>query len=112
MAEPRPVKIKFHMTVEMSDGKVDELIVPELDMTILGAGLTCRLLDDLRTEGIVSQTKPTGPKVPGLVLALRGALVEQPDGELYTQRRTEPVAPGSVVAVSEAPEGRRGSGNV
>lgn len=111
MAEqPTPVKVRLHMVAEMSDGTLQELEVPEIDMTRLGSGLTSRLLDDLRTEGIVTQHKPVGPKVPGIVFAIRGALIEQADGALYVQREHQP-EPGqrlrlTDVAESEAPRGR------
>jgi hypothetical protein len=106
MSEKRPIKVKLHVTMEMSDGSIEELIVPELDMTRLGSGLTTRLIKDLRAEGVVVEAKqPVGETVPGMVFAVRGALVEQADGELYTQRRTEDGAPVTVVAGPDGPRG-------
>lgn len=92
MAEqPTPVKVRLHMVAEMSDGTTEELEVPQIDMLRLGSGMTCRLIDDLRTEGVVTISgRLDGPKVPGIVFAVRGALIEQPDGALYTQNVTTP----------------------
>lgn len=87
-----PVKASIHLTIDMSDESTEELIVPELDLTRLGAGLTSRIIKDLLQEGLVVQSTShdlAREKVPGLVLAIRGALVRQPDGSLFTQRRTD-----------------------
>lgn len=113
MMDAKPVKVRLHMTATMDDGSTEELIVPELDMTGLGSGLTSRLIKDLRVEGVaVPVATPPGPEVPGLVFAIRGALVEQPDGELYTQRRTDPIADVTDVAGPDGPETRINLGSV
>lgn len=108
MPEPTPVNVRLHMMVEMSDGTTEELEVPQIDMLRLGSGLTCRLINDLRTEGVVvPSSRLDGPKVSGIVLAVRGALVKQSDGSLYTQKKHVPGADLSAVAESEGSEGRR-----
>lgn len=84
------VTAHVNIRLDMSDGAVEELIC-DLDLRQMGAGFTARLLEDLHAEGLVvrASSRPAAPKQDGMVIAVRGALIRQPDDTLFTQKRHE-----------------------